>query len=258
MSFNGTKTPTRQQVDPKKQRYHVPMRRSKAGPMEFYLPEDMQAQFRRDMENELNRTVMEWYGLSFVTCQRFKRELGIVKNMAKVKHKQAMHIKRVCEKNGWYDSMRGHAPSPQCREAAAKKRAEGFHPLRRLKEISPRRYKARLRKMSRDRKELIATERRRYNIGLSPVSGLNPVLYAGVQFDRYQVYVRRRARQLGYTVGSRNPELGERSFIYYDDKTERRPMFESNATRRGGFEFRPIALRGKVVEIVLGNQTFME
>lgn len=43
-------------------------------------------------------------------------------------------------------------------------------------------------------------------------------------------------------VGSIDPELGERMFIYYDEHTVRCPIFEKNC-EKDGFEFRPLYLR---------------
>lgn len=245
MSFGNTKSPIKPK-DNRRQRYVLPMKRNKLGPMEFYMPEEMREQFVHHCETEFNRTVMEWYGISFSTLHRFMRELGVQKDMTKIRHKQAVLTKRICEKNGYYDSLRGHAPSEQCREAARRMRAEGFHPLTRLKEINPRKYRAHCRRNSQKRKELIANERRRYRLTLMPLSNLRTHIYADVHYSRSQHCRRMGARKRGYTVGSIDPEQGERMMLYYDDKTVRCPIFERNC-EQDGFEFRHIAQRGKLL-----------
>lgn len=246
MSFGNTKSPTLSDLRENRQRYKLPQRRNKLGPMEYYMPEEMREQFVKHCTNEMNRTVMEWYGLSFSTLHRFMRELGVQKDMTKIRHKQAQLAKRICEKNGYYDSLRGHAPSEQCREALRRMRAEGFHPLKRLKEMNPRKYRAYLRKKGRQRKELIATERRRYRLTLMQVSNLPTHIYADVHYTKTQQTRRTAARKRGYVVGSIDPELGERMMLYYDDRTVRWPIFERNCVN-DGFEFRHISTRGKLM-----------
>ena len=246
MAFRNTKTPILSELRENRKRYELPKRRNKMGPMEIYIPDEMREQFVHHCETEFNRTVMEWYGISFSTLHRFMRELGVQKDMTKIRHKQAVLTKRICERNGYYDSLRGHAPSEQCREASRRMRAEGFHPLHQLRDTNPRKYRAYLRKKGRQRRELIAAERRRYQLTLQPLTNLSTHLYAGSQYTRSQQCRRLGARKRGYTVGSIDPDQGERMMLYYDDRTVRCPIFERNC-EQDGFEFRHIMQRGKVI-----------
>lgn len=91
---------------------------------------------------------MQWFGISFSTLQRFKRELGLEKDMRAIRKQQAKDAKKICEKNGYYDSIRGKAPSEACLEATRRLRASGFHPVKQLKDDNPRKYKRVLRKKS--------------------------------------------------------------------------------------------------------------
>lgn len=246
MAFRNTKTPTMNELREGKQKYTVPKRRSKAGPMEFYLPDEMVEQFKKDLTNEMNRTVMEWYGISFSTLQRFKRELGVVKDMAKVRHKQAMLTKRICEKNGYYDSLRGNSPSEATIEGIKRKwREDGKHPLQRIKEKNPVRYKRIMKKRSQHRKELFATERRRYELTLMPLTNIPTHLYS-CHYTKSQTCKRNSAKKRGYILGSIDPDLGERMMLYYTDKTQRAEIFERNCVKEG-FEIRSLSSRGKIL-----------
>ena len=216
--------------------------------MELYIPDDMIWQFRKDATNEMNRTVMEWYGISFSTLQRFKRELGVEKDMAKVRHKQAQLTKRICEKNGYYDSLRGKRPTEQCYDAARKLRETGFVPLLQLKKTNPRKFKRLMKQKSEARKALIDTERRRYNISLMPLSNLPTIIYAGCRYSRKDTTRRSCAKQRGYVPGSADPDIGERYIIYYNDKTKRNAEFERNCIK-AGFEIRSITSRGKLLSV---------
>ncbi len=245
MSFGNTKSPLKP-TDNSKQRYVVPKRRNPRGPMEFYLPDDMVEQFKKHAAEEMTRTVMQWYGISFSTFHRFKRELGVMKDMVKVRHKQAQLTKRICKKNGYYEYMRGKQLSEQCKEAARKLRESGFHPMKRLKEINPRRYKRVIKKKGEARKQLIARERRRYNIGLMPITDLPTHIYSGDMYTRTELAKRNSAKRRGYILGSIDPDLGERMMLFYTDKTRRAPIFEHNCIK-AGFEIRSLASRGKIL-----------
>lgn len=249
MAFRNTKTPTMDELREGKQKYTVPKRRTKCGLMEFYIPDEMVEQFKKHVRDEMNRTVMEWYGISFSTLQRFKRELGVVKDMAKVRHKQAMLTKRICEKNGYYESLRGKKPTEQCYEAIRKMRAEGFHPMTRLKEINPRKYKRICKQRSAMRKELIETEKRHYDMCLLPLTNLRANIYNGEKYTRQELCARNNAKKKGYIVGSPDPDMGERHMIYYTEKMQRWPKFEQSVTSHG-FEVRHINQRHKVIAVL--------
>lgn len=164
MSFRNTKTPTKPDGVAK---WQVPMRpHPKAGVMEYFLEGDIRDKFIELFPKHSNRRIMQWFGISFSVLQRFKRELGLEKDMRKIRREQARDAKRTCEKNGFYESLRGKKPPEAALEATRRLRATGFNPMKRLKEISPRRYKAALDRMGKARSELFRKERLRVLYGL--------------------------------------------------------------------------------------------
>lgn len=210
MSFPGTHTP-RKGESRKAQKYTVPTRKGKNGATEFYLTEELEAEFRRLFPRTPNPDMMGLFGISFSTLQRMKRELGLKKDMKVIKHKQAMHIKRLCKKNGYYDSLRGKAPSPQCLEAYKRKvEEEGFSSIRSLKENNPRGYRALMKRKSKQRKEAWVRDKRR-----------------------------------GYILGDMRENMGERYTIYYDGGTERSERFERSLKQLGHFDVKPLPAEPK-------------
>ena len=164
MSFRNTKTPTKPDGVAK---WQVPMRpHPKAGVMEYFLEGDIRDKFIELFPKHSNRRIMQWFGISFSVLQRFKRELGLEKDMRKIRMEQTRDAKRTCEKNGFYESLRGKKPPEAALEATRRLRATGFNPMKRLKEISPRRYKATLDRMGKTRRELFRKERLRALYGL--------------------------------------------------------------------------------------------
>ena len=164
MSFRDTKTPLKPTTAAK---WQVPMRpNAKSGMKEYYLEGELKERFCKLFPKNSNRRMMKWFGISFSTLQRFRRELGLQKDMRAIRKQLAKDIKKTCEKNGYYDSLRGHAPSEACQEAARKMWAEGFHPMKQLKANNPRKYKRLMRKKSEQRKELYRKERLRAFYGL--------------------------------------------------------------------------------------------
>lgn len=164
MSFRNTKTPAKPDGVAK---WQVPMRpKSKAGVMEYFLEGEIRDKFIELFPKHSNRRIMQWFGISFSTMQRFKRELGLEKDMRKIRRELTRDVKRICEKNGYYESLRGKKPSEATLEAARRLREAGFHPLKRLKEISPRRYKAMMERRSMARKEVWRKEKLRAMYGL--------------------------------------------------------------------------------------------
>ena len=62
-----------------------------------------------------NKRLMKLSGLKDSSLHRFAREFGLKKSeegMHAIKKRQAAHIKRLCQKNGYYESMRGR-PAPE-------------------------------------------------------------------------------------------------------------------------------------------------
>ena len=116
MSFRNTKTPLKPTTAAK---WQVPMRpNAKSGAKEYYLEGELKERFCKLFPKNSNRRMMTWFGISFSTMQRFKCEFGLEKDMQAVRKQQAKDIKKICERNGYYASIRGKAPSEACMEAA--------------------------------------------------------------------------------------------------------------------------------------------
>lgn len=233
MSFNNTKTPTKPNG---KAKYPVPKRRSEKGQMEYYLTPELEKEFRRLFPITMNRRMMELFGISFSTLQRFKRELGLVKNETTIRKKLAKQVKKICEDNGYYDSLRGKQPSEQCRQAIHEKFASGWHPMKAMKAKNPRKYKKTLQRRSEERKALIAKEKKHIRWGLSQSTGLHLPFDI---FTRSQVSHRHNALKRGYLLGDMAEFSGERYTIFYDKDTKRSPRFEQNCIN-DGFRFQSV------------------
>ena len=231
MSFPNTHTPTKAEIVGKA-RYQLPMRKGRGGLMTYYLTPELEQHFRRLFPVTLNRDMMRLFGISFVTLQRLKRQLGLQKKMHTIRHKQAQLAKRICEENGYYDSLRGKAPSEACQEAARLKMESGFHPLKALKQKNPRKYRRILEKRSESRKELMHKERLRVDWGLTKQTNLH------IPYDPYgrkRMTFRNTCKAVGYIPGNAH-DPAERWTIYYDQNTRRGAIRERNGERLG-FKF---------------------
>lgn len=187
-----------------------------------------------------NPRLIKVSGLTHSVLHRFAREFGLSKSeegLKAIKRRQAIHIKRVCEKNGYYDSLRGKKPSQKCLDAYKdylhSDRYE--HPLKKMKRERPRAYAARMKKKGRERKELIRMERCRDHYGLERKTKLNIPMQP---FSRRQVGHRYNALRRGYLLAADCSEgTGERYIIYFNRSTQRSPMFERNCIN-DGFTFK--------------------
>ena len=233
MSFRNTKTPTRAEIVGKA-RYQVPTRLVR-GVKAYYLTPEIEAQFVRLYPTTMNRDMMRLFGISFSTMQRFKRELGLQKKMRTIRHKQAQWAKRICEENGYYDSMRGKAPSEACQEATRQLRASGFHPMKVLKKKNPRKYRRILEQRSEKRKELMRKERIRVDWGLGQQTNLH------IPYDPYgkrRTSFKSTCKRVGYIPGNAH-KPSERWIIYYTDQTKRGELREKHGIALG-FKFEPL------------------
>ncbi len=224
MSFRNTKTPLKLEGAAK---WQIPRKRHpRAGVMEYYLEGEIREKFIELFPKHSNRRMMQWFGISFSTLQRFKRELDLEKDMKKIRKEQARDVKRICEKNGYYASIRGKKPSDACIEGARKLRATGFTPIKRLKEISPRRYKALMRKKSEQRKELFRKEKLRVKYGIETKTGLrvveNPITHKASACKHLLI------KQCNYFADSDDVWT-----VCYDSQTQRSAQREATAARHG-------------------------
>ena len=233
MSFPNTHTPLLSEITGEP-RYQVPMRLVR-GVKTYYLTPEVEQHFRRLYPVTMNRDMMRIFGISFSTMQRFKRELGLQKKMRTIHHKQAQLAKRICEENGYYDSIRGKAPSESCQEAARQLRASGFHPLTALKKKNPSKYRRVLEKWSEARKELMRRDRLLINCGLTPHHNF---MLPYDPYGRKRMSFRNTCKRVGYILGNARIQ-SERWTIYYDQNTQRGTIREQHGTALG-FKFEPI------------------
>ena len=225
MSFRNTKTPLKPTIAAK---WQVPMRpNEKSGAKEYYLEGELKERFCKLFPKNSNRRMMTWFGISFSTLQRFRRELGLQKDMRAIRKQLAKDIKKTCEKNGYYDSLRGHAPSEACQEAARKMWADGFHPLKQIKANNPRKYKRLMRKKSEQRKELWRKEQLRAFYGLERQTNLRipdaPLTHKATAQKHAMI------KCCNYFADP----LGDPHIVCYDSETQRSARREATAAKHG-------------------------
>lgn len=232
MSFRNTKTPTKAEIVGKA-RYQCPMHKVRNADA-YYLTPELEQHFRRLYPVTMNRDMMRLFGISFSTMQRFKRELGLQKKMKTIRHKQAQWAKRICEENGYYESMRGKAPCEAAMEATRQLRASGWHPMQVVRK-NKRRYQRLMAQRSEKRKELMRKERIRVDWGLGQQTNLH------LPYDPYgkrRTSFKSTCRSVGYIPGkAHNPN--ERWIIYYTDQTKRGELREKHGIALG-FKFEPL------------------
>ena len=189
---------------------------------------------------EENSRLMAASGMKHSTLHRFARELGLAKSekgIKRIKKRQAAHIKRVCEKNGYYDSLRGKQPSEACRQATAQmwqdiRDGKREHPFRIMKRTNPRKYRRYMQRKSDERKATIRKETLRVLYGLERKTRLRCIVMC--RYTRSQVCHRHNALKRGYFfMEDCSEQTGERYNIYYDSDTQRAPIFEHNLTKDG-------------------------
>lgn len=227
MSFGNTKTPLKPTG---KAKYQLPMRATPEsnGVKTYVLEGELKKKFIKLFPKNSNRRMMEWFGISFSTVQRFKNELGLKKDMKAIRRQLTMDVKKTCEENGWYDSLRGKPTSEACREGTRRLRASGFCLLKELKKKNPRRYKAYLLRRSEACKELFRKERLREEYGLERKTKLRlsqrPITSSAASFKFLMIHKRNYFAVPGHTW-----------WIAYDSETDRSERSEATA-RKHGFE----------------------
>lgn len=227
MSFGNTKTPCKPTGEAK---YQIPMRATPEsnGVKTYVLEGELKKKFIKLFPKNSNRRMMEWFGISFSTVQRFKNELGLKKDMKAIRRQQIMDVKKTCEENGYYDSLRCKPVSEACQEGRRRLFESGFCPLKALKKKNPRRYKAFLLRSSEAHKEVWRKERLREEYGLERKTKLNlsqrPMKSAAASFKNMMTH------RLNYFSVPGHPW-----WIAYDSETNRSERSEATA-RKHGFE----------------------
>ena len=225
MSFRNTKTPLKPTTAAK---WQVPMRPNPtSGVKEYYLEGELKERFCKLFPKNSNRRMMAWFGIGFSTLQRFKREFGLEKDMKSIIRQQAKDTKRICERNGYYASIRGKAPSESCMEATRQLRAAGFHPMKQLKANNPRKYKRLMQKKSEQRKELWRKERLRQKYDLDRQTSLhiplNPLSHSASAHKHAMI------KCCNYFPDP----LGDPHIVCYDSETQRSARREATAAKHG-------------------------
>lgn len=189
-----------------------------------------------------NSVLMKMSGIKFSTLHRFARQFKLTKSdegLKKILYRTAKRIKKICEKNGYYDSIRGKQPSEACRQASLRrwqdvrdgKLKHPFHVL------SKRKYNNLLSRMSVNRKELIRKEQMRTIYGLDRKTRLRIVM---CRFRPSQINHRYAAKKRGYILPADISEDGmTRYTIYYNADTTRNSLFEKNLIN-DGFKVLPL------------------
>jgi hypothetical protein len=219
----------------------VPSGRKMSGiVMKYVLTDEQSAWLCKWFPEVENSILMEASGMTHSALHRFARDLGLTKSdkgIRGIKKRQAAHIKRLCEENGYYDSLRGKPVSEACLQATAKmwqeiRDGKREHPFKIMKRTNPRKYKKWLERRSEARREQVRKEIRREIYGLPRKTKLKIVVMN--KFTRSQVCHRYYALKRGYILMEDCSEQGgERYNIYYDDLTERAPIFERNLIKDG-------------------------
>lgn len=226
MSYRNTKTPSKAEITAKP-KWQLPKRREpKSGAMEYVLEGENRERFIKLFPVHSNRRLMQWFGISFSTCQRFKRELELKKDMTAIRKGLAKDVKKICEKNGYYDSLRGKAPSEAALEATRKMRASGFNPLKEFAKKHPTKYRNLVKRRAEGRKELIRKEHLREKYGLRRQTKLRLTLQPlshKASSQKYAMIV-----SCNYFAVPEHP-----SWVCYDSETRRSPKRESTAIKHG-------------------------
>lgn len=208
--------------------------------MAYVLTDEQREWFCKWFPEEENSRLMKASGMRHSTLHRFAREFGLTKSekgMRRIRKRQAAHIKRVCEKNGYYDSLRGKQPSEASRKATAQmwqdiREGKREHPARIMRRENPRKYRKWMQRKSQERKETIRNEQRRMLYGMERKTRLKCIVMC--KYTRSQTSHRYNALKRGYIVMEDCSEQGgERYNIYYDNETERTPIFEKNLLKDG-------------------------
>ena len=191
-----------------------------------------------------NKRLMKASGMSASTLHRFAMMFGLKKSeegLQGIWKRNIAKIKRACERNGYYDSLRGKKPSDACQNGFQNylqdvKNGKRLSHMKVLKNENPCKYNKMMRTRSKSRKELYRKEKFRQEYGLKRHTKMRIVLYC---YTRSQICRRYSAIKRGYILMEDCSEQGgERYNIYYDDDTERSEKFENNL-KNDGFNVKP-------------------
>lgn len=201
----------------------------------FVLTQEQKEWFCRWFPETENSRIAKAMGVSVSSMHRIKRELGLTKSdkgMKAIKRRQAAQIKKVCQENGYYESLEGRQPSEKCKAAYREYlRSERYkHPSLILKEKNPRLYRKKMDERSRTRKELIGKDKWRVSVGLEQTTRINLPQF---NYTKKEISRRFLAKRRGYILGDYSERYGERFTLYFDKDTNRTELFEKNCMADG-------------------------
>ena len=109
------------------------------------LTDEQRAWLIRWFPEEENPRLLKLSGMSHSTLHRYARELHLTKSAAGMKRIKKQHtrkLKRTCERNGYYDSLRGKPVSEATRQGTKRmwqevREGKRDHPFKILKEQNP-------------------------------------------------------------------------------------------------------------------------
>ena len=223
MSYPGTKTQTKPTGVAK---WQGPKRRNEHGQPAYVLEGELRDLFIKNFPIHSNRRIMQWFGLSHSTTQRFARGLGLKKDMARIRKELVRDIKRTCEKNGYYDSLRGKSLPDNALMGLRKLYEGGFSAISRLKEKSPAKYRRFCEKMSESHKEMWRKERLREEYGLERKTKLNIPFHPMTHRQSSQKHL--MIKKYNYFADPDDPHN-----VCYDSQTRRSERSERTAIRHG-------------------------
>ena len=223
MSFNGTKTPLKPTGVAK---WQIPKRKTENGVVAYCLEGELKELFIKNFPIHSNRRIMQWFGISFSTAERLARQLGLKKDMTRIRKELARDIKRTCEKNGYYDSLRGKSLPENALIGLRKLYEGGFSAISRLREKSPAKYKKYREKMLESHKDMWRKERMREKYGLERKTKLNipfhPMTHKQSSCKHYMI------KKYNYFA---DPD--DRHAVCYDSQTRRSERSERTSIRHG-------------------------
>ena len=223
MSFPGTKTPLKPTGVAK---WQVPKRKNDKGLSAYCLEGELKELFIKNFPIHSNRRIMQWFGISHSTTQRFARMLGLHKDMKRIRKEQARDTKLTCEKNGYYASLRGKGMPEDALKGLRKLYNDGFSSIKRMKEKSPQKYKKYCEKISETRKKLWHKEMLRQKYGLERKTKLNIPFYPMTHLQ--SCHKHNMIKKFNYFADPDDPHN-----ICYDSQTRRSERSELTAIRHG-------------------------
>ena len=211
----------------------------------YVLSRRQVAWFRKWFPMVENARIAEASGMSNSTLHKFAKQLGLRKSeegMRGIRERQKEKCLEVCERNGYYDSIRGKPVSEETRRGLARmwqeiRDGKREHPIRKMQQDAER-YAEWRQRMSAMRKEMQRKEELRTRYGLRRHTRLITVV--ANPYTRRQKAHRASALRRGYILMADCSEQGgERYNIYYDEETERTAAFERNL-EMDGFHVMPL------------------